>query len=88
MCPLFDVVHPAFLLLTMALPTLQGAMKDSFEAAITACDMPKTSEFPSLDNCQKRFLRTHKEVDLAQHPVISTVLQEGSAKKVSSSTWF
>ena len=29
-CPLFDVVHPAFHLLTTALPTLQGALKGDF----------------------------------------------------------
>ena len=33
-----------------------------------ACDMPKPSKFPSLDSCQKRFLWTHKEVDLAPQP--------------------
>ena len=29
-CPFFDVVHPAFPLLTTASPTLQGALKDGF----------------------------------------------------------
>ena len=49
-----------------------------------------------LDSCQSRFLLAHKEVDLASHPVIGLVLQEGSAEKfsqplgfeVSSGTWF
>ena len=27
-------------------------------------------EFPSLESCQKRFLWSHKEVDLAPHPVV------------------
>ena len=30
-CPLYDVVHPAFPLLTMVSPTLQGALKDGLE---------------------------------------------------------
>ena len=29
-CPLFDVVHPAFPLLTTASPTLQGTLRDEF----------------------------------------------------------
>ena len=29
-CPLFDIVHPAFPLPTTALPTLQGALKEKF----------------------------------------------------------
>ena len=29
-CPLFDIVHPAFPLLTTALPTLQGVLKNGF----------------------------------------------------------
>ena len=32
-CPVFDVVHPAFPLPTMASPTLQGALKDGFGQA-------------------------------------------------------
>ena len=32
-CPLFDVVHPAFPLLTTASPTLHGALKDIFGEA-------------------------------------------------------
>ena len=35
-----------------------------------ACDMPEPCKFPSLDSCQKRFTWTHKEVDLAPHPVV------------------
>ena len=46
-----------------------------------ACDIFKPCKFPSLDSCQKRFLRTHKEVDLALHPVIGLVLQVGNAEK-------
>ena len=44
-----------------------------------ACDMPETCKFPSLDSCQKRFLWTHKEADLALHPVVGLELQIGDA---------
>ena len=37
--------------------------------------------FPSLDSCQKRFLWTHKEADLALHPVVGLVLKAGYAEK-------
>ena len=74
-CPLFDVVHQAFLLPTTASPTLQGSLKDDFGEAVVACDMPEPFKFPSLGNCQKRFLWTHKEVDLAPHPVVGLVFQ-------------
>ena len=46
-----------------------------------ACDKPEPCKFPSLDSCQKRFLLTHKEVDLALHPVVGLVLQVGDAAK-------
>ena len=82
-CPLFDVVHPAFPLPTMASPALQGALKDGFGEAVRACDMPEPCKFPSLDSCQKRFLWTHKEIDLAPHPVVSLVLQVGDTEKFS-----
>ena len=79
--PLFDVAHPAFPLPTTASPTLQGALKDGFGKAVVACDMPQPCKFPSLDSCQKRFLWTHKEVDLALHSVDGLVLQVGDAEK-------
>ena len=43
--------------------------------------MPAPGKFPSLDSCQKRFLWTHKEVDLAPHPVVGLVLQVGDTEK-------
>ena len=46
-----------------------------------AHDMPEPCQFPSLDNYQKRSLWTHKEVDLAPHPVVGLVLQVGDAEK-------
>ena len=65
----------------MALPTLQGAVKDGFGEAVVVCDMLKACKFPSLDSCQKRFLWTHKGVDLAPHLVIGLVPQVGNMEK-------
>ena len=65
----------------MASPTLQGALKDRFGEAVMVSDMPEPCKFPSLDSCQKRLLRTNKEVDLALHPVIGLVLQVGDMEK-------
>ena len=42
--PLVDAVHPAFPLPTTASPNLQGALKDGFEEAVLACDMPETMQ--------------------------------------------
>ena len=67
-CTVFDAFHPAFPLLTLVSPTLQGALKKGFGGAVLACDMPEPCKFPSLYSCQKRFLWTHKEVDLAPQP--------------------
>ena len=46
-----------------------------------ACDISEPCKFPSLDSCQKKFLWTHKEVDLAPQPVVGLVLQVGDAEK-------
>ena len=62
-----------FPLSNMASLTLQGALKDGFGEAVVACDMPEPCRFPSLDSCQKRFLWTHKEADLAPQPVVGLV---------------
>ena len=43
--------------------------------------MPEPCEPPSLDRCQKWFLWTHQEVDLAPIPVVGLVLQVRDAKK-------
>ena len=53
-----------------------------------ACDMPEPCKFPSLDSCQKRFLWTHKEVDLPPHPVVGLVLQVEDAKKFPQALGF
>ena len=79
-CPLFDVVHPACPLPTTTSPKLQRALKDGFGEAVVAWDMPEPCEFPSLYSCLKRFLLTHKEDDLAPHPVVDLVLQVGDAE--------
>ena len=51
-CPLFDVVHPAFPLLTTASSTLQGVLNDGFGEAIKVCDLPEPCRLLSLDSCQ------------------------------------
>ena len=65
----------------MALPTLQGALKDGFGEAVAACDMPEQCKFLSFDSWQKRFLWTHKKVDLVLQPVVGLVLQAGDTEK-------
>ena len=44
---------------------------------------PNHCKFPSLDICQEGFQWTHKRVDLAPHPVVGLVLQEGDTEKFS-----
>ena len=66
----------------------QGALKDSFGEAVVVCDMPEPCQFPSHYSCQKRFLWTHKEVDLALHQVIGLVLQVGDTEKFSQALGF
>ena len=51
-------------------------------------DMPEPGRFPSLDSCQKRFLWTHKEADLALHPVVGLVLQVGETEKFPQALGF
>ena len=46
--------------------------------------MPEPCKFPSLDNCQRRLLWTHKP----PHPVIGLVLQVGIAKKFPQALGF
>ena len=79
--PFFDADHPAFPLQTTASPTFQNALNDSFHQAVVACDVPEPCKFPSLDSSQKGFLWTHREVDLAPHPVVCLVLQVGDTEK-------
>ena len=47
-----------------------------------------TCKFPSLDSCQKRFLWTHREADLAPHSVIGLVLKEEDTGKFSQALGF
>ena len=72
----------------MASPSPQGALKDGFGETVVACDMPEPCKFVPLDSCQKRFLWTHKEVDLAPQPVIYLVLQVGDAEKFPQALGF
>ena len=79
-------VHPLmfsqyFPLPTTALPTLQGTRKDGFGEAAVARDMPEPCKSPSLDSWHKMFLWTHKEVDLAMHPVVGLLILVGDAEK-------
>ena len=53
-----------------------------------AYDMPEPCKLPSLGSCQKRFLWTHKEVDLAPHQVIGFVLQVGGVEKFPQALGF
>ena len=53
-----------------------------------ACDMLKPCKFLFLGSCQKRFLWTHKEVDLALHPVAGLVLQVGDMEKLPCALGF
>ena len=48
---------------------------------VVTLDMPELCEFSSLDSRQKRLLWAHKGVDLALHPVIDLVLQEGDGER-------
>ena len=75
-------------LLTMASPTLQGALKDGSGEAVVVCDMPEPCRLPSLDSCQKRFLWTNKKVDLAPHLFTGLVLQAGDAEKFPQALGF
>ena len=52
------------------------------------CDIPKPCKFLSLDSCQWRFLWTHKEADLALHPVIGLVLQVGDVENLTHALGF
>ena len=69
-------------------PSLEDALKDGFGEAVVACDMSEPCKFLSLYICQKRFMWTHKEVDLAPRPVSSLVLQVGDAEKFSRALGF
>ena len=82
------MVHPALPLLTTVSPTLQGALKDRFGEAVVACDTLESYKLPSVYSYQKRFLWTHKEVDIAPYPVIGRMLQVGDTEKCSHAHGF
>ena len=60
----------------------------NFGEAVVACDMPEPCKFPPLDSCQKRFLRTHHDGNLAPHPVVGILIQVGVAEKFSQALGF
>ena len=66
---------PAFPLLTMVTPALQGVLKIGFGEAVVVHDMPNSCKFLSLNSFQKRFLWTHKGT------VIGLLVQVGDAEK-------
>ena len=80
-CPLFYIVHPAFLCQPRRSLTVQVALKDEFVEAIVARDLPEPCEFLSLDSRRTRLLWAHKVVDLAPYPVVGLVLQVGDGGK-------
>ena len=53
-----------------------------------ACDILQPCKSPSPDSCQKSFLWTDEEVDLAPHPDVGLVLQVGDAEKFSKALGF
>ena len=44
-----------------------------------ACDMTELCKFPSFYSCQKRFLLTHKEVDLLLMTMLRRIYGRGAA---------
>ena len=50
--------------------------------------MPEPCKFLFLDSCLRRFLWTHKEVDLAPHPGIGLELQVGDVEKFPKAPGF
>ena len=87
-CPFFDAIYPAFPLPTTASPILRGALKYGFEEAVVACDMPELCTFPSLDSCQKKFLWTYEEADIAPYPIVDLVLQVEDREKLPHALGF
>ena len=65
-----------------------GALKDGSGEAVMTCDMPKLCRFPSLGSCQKGFLWTHNEVEIALHLIVGLVLQAGHMEKFPQALGF
>ena len=60
----------------------------AFVEAVVERDTFKPREFSSLENCRERFLWTHKDVDLASHPVVCIVLRVGDTEKFPQALGF
>ena len=86
-CPLFDSIHPAFPPPTTTSSILRRAPRNDSGEATVVPDMPEPCKFPSLDSCQKTFLWTSKDADLAPHPVFGLVGPSRRCREVSSGTW-
>ena len=52
------------------------------------CNMREPCKCSSLDSCQKRFMWTHKKVDLAPHPVVGLELQVGDMENFPQALGF
>ena len=50
--------------------------------------MPEPCIFVFFDSCQKKFLWTHKRIDLALRPVVGLVLQVGDVEKIPQAFGF
>ena len=64
-----------------ASPSLHGALKEGFREAVVARDMPEPYTYPPRGTCQERLLWTHKEFEVALHPVVGLELRVGDAEK-------
>ena len=62
--------------------------KNGLGEAVMTCDMPEQFKLPFFDSCQKRFLRTHTEVDLVPHAVVGLALQVGYVEKFHQALGF
>ena len=56
---------------------------NGFGEPVGACDRLEPCKFPSIDRCQRKFLWTQKDVDLALQPILDLVLQVREAKNFS-----
>ena len=54
-----------------------------FQRLLYRVTFPPKCKFSSPDSCQKRFLWTHKEVDLVLHPVVGLEVKEHSCAKLT-----
>ena len=82
------VTHYSSLSKTILQGTLQRKCLMANIQERTSLPMPEPCKFSFLDSCQKRFLRSHKAVDLAPHPDVGRVVQAGSVEKLTQAPGF